>query len=133
MDWADRISALLSDERLLFNAIGVHAAIAILLIVSVIVRGLLQRGVAAPAGASDRDWLKGAASGAVRQACRLISWSTTLLVVGAPIVAGIAPTTSAAATFARISPSSGRTTSPRNDWSPRAGRLVSSSRSSSSP
>ena len=87
MDWADRISALLSDERLLFNAIGVHAAIAVLLIVSVIVRGILQRGVAAPADDGSRDWLKGAASGALRHTCRLISWSTTLLILGA-IVGG---------------------------------------------
>jgi small-conductance mechanosensitive channel len=89
MDWADRISALLSDERLLFNAIGVHAAIALLLILSVIARGLLQRGIAASAAAGERDWLKGAASGAIHQTCRLISWSTTLLILGA-IVAGIA-------------------------------------------
>ncbi|HEX3315120.1 MAG TPA: mechanosensitive ion channel domain-containing protein, partial [Gemmataceae bacterium] len=89
MDWADRISAILSDERLLFNAIGVHAAIAVLLIVSVIVRGLLQRGVAGPADASERDWLRGATRGAIRQTCRLISWSTTLLILGA-IIGGIA-------------------------------------------
>jgi small-conductance mechanosensitive channel len=88
MDWADRISAFFSDERLLFNAIGVHAVVAFVLIASVIVRSLLQRGVARPADAEGRDWLQGATTGACRQACRLISWSTTLLVVSA-IVIGI--------------------------------------------
>ena len=89
MDWADRISAFFSDERLLFNAIGVHAVVALVLIVSVIVRGMLQRGADAPQAAGQRGWLHGAACRALHQACRLISWSTTLLVVGA-IVGGIA-------------------------------------------
>jgi small-conductance mechanosensitive channel len=88
MGWSERVGAFLSDDRLLFNLIAVHAAIALLLILSVIARAILQNGGDRFRARLGTHWLHGITHEATQHARSLVWW-TTLLLMAVTVAGGV--------------------------------------------
>src|SRR5438445_7704238 len=76
MDLHTSIGELLTDERLLFNLIAIHALIGVTLIVSMIVKQILVRGSDRLAHLTGLHWLDGVSQEAVRRARSVLFWLT---------------------------------------------------------
>lgn len=76
MDWSNRVTAFLSDERLLTNLIAVHVVVGALLILSVLVRQMLQSGGDRLFSWAGMPSLRDATQEAAEQMRNLVYWIT---------------------------------------------------------
>ena len=89
MDLHTSIGEFLTDDRLLFNLIAIHALIGVTLIVSMIVKQVLVRGSDRLAHLTGLHWLDGVSQEAVRRARSVLFWLTLgamVLILGGGIV-----------------------------------------------
>jgi small-conductance mechanosensitive channel len=75
------LSKWLNDERLLANLIGIHVVLAVVLIVSVVLRKLLKNGGDQVARWTACHWLEGASKEAVKSMRSMLFWTTIVLMV----------------------------------------------------
>jgi len=75
------LSKLLNDERLLANLIGIHVVLAVLLVVSIILRKLFKNGGEQISRWTGLKWLDGVSKEAVKGARSLLFWTTVVLMV----------------------------------------------------
>src|SRR5262249_43535236 len=83
MDWSNRVTSFLSDERLLTNLIAVHVLVGALLILSVLVRQALQHGGDRLLGWVGLPSLRGVTEEATEQVRSLVYWTTLVFMLGA--------------------------------------------------
>jgi small-conductance mechanosensitive channel len=88
MEWSGDIGAFLADDRLLANLIAVHAALLALLVVSFVVRQVVQRGGQRFLSWFGVSWLRGVTEEATGAARQVVYWAT-LAAMAASIVGGI--------------------------------------------
>jgi small-conductance mechanosensitive channel len=75
------LSKWLNDERLLANLIGIHIVLAVILVVSIVLRKLLKNGGEQVARWTGLQWLDNASKEAVKGARSLLFWSTVTLMI----------------------------------------------------
>src|SRR5262245_39737479 len=86
MDLHTSILDALTDDRMLFNLMAIHALVAVALIVSIIIKHVLVRGSDRLAAFTGLQWLDGVSKEAIRRARSVLFWLTvgamTLIVAG---------------------------------------------------
>jgi small-conductance mechanosensitive channel len=86
MDLHTNILDVLTDDRLLFNLMAIHALVAVALIISIVIKHLLVRGSDRLAAVTGLQWLDGVSKEAIRRARSVLFWLTigamTLIVSG---------------------------------------------------
>ena len=75
------ITKWLNDERLLANLIGIHVVLAVVLIVSVVLRKLLKNGGDQVARWTACNWLEGISKEAVKSMRSMLFWTTIVLML----------------------------------------------------
>src|SRR5436305_34328 len=70
------LSRWLNDERLLANLIGIHVVLAVVLLVSIVLRKLLKNGGDQFARWTACHWLEGASKEAVKSMRSMLFWTT---------------------------------------------------------
>jgi small-conductance mechanosensitive channel len=85
MEWSVKVTQFLSDDRLLANLIAVHVLLAALLLMSIVVRKLLQSGGQRFLSWFGVSWLRGVTEEATTTARDLIYWTTSGLMVASVV------------------------------------------------
>lgn len=75
------LAKIFNDERLLANLIGIHIVLAVLLVVSVILRKLLKHGGESAARWTGLHWLDGVSKEAVKGMRSMLFWTTVALMI----------------------------------------------------
>lgn len=75
------LSKLLNDDRLLANLIGIHVVLAVLLVVSILLRKVLKNGGEQVARWTGLAWLDGISKEAVKGVRSILFWTTIVLMV----------------------------------------------------
>jgi small conductance mechanosensitive channel len=87
MHFLSRVGRFLADDRLLYNAVGIHVLLGLTLLVSFILRRLLVHGSNRLAHVSASAWLTGVGQEAARRARTALFW-VTLAVMALVVAAG---------------------------------------------
>jgi small-conductance mechanosensitive channel len=81
MEGAMEFSKLLNDDRLLANLISIHVVLAVLVVVSIILRKLLKNGGEQVSRWTGLTWLDGVSKEAVKGMRAMLFWTTIALMV----------------------------------------------------